>query len=182
MNKFLFRLAISIAFFGSWVASVQAQSLAGPSCRFSVRRQIPFSSPTAQDRLTVSIGAGPCHSARLSFVVTSAQGGVLYRYVAPFKRHVSTPWDDPELPRIARQFVDDTALGALVPKTELPSAKPESDAEDADGMLAVPAPVFQRLIGSGQPMLYHPTSYKGGQYVVFDPVTRSARVVLRRGV
>jgi hypothetical protein len=175
-------LSVSAALLSGAADAQEARPLAGPPCQTLVKRPIAFSSPTAEDRLTVSIGPGACHSARLSIVVTSVRGEVLYRYVAPFKRHVVTPWDDPELPNVARQFVADTAMHAAIRKDEIPAPKPEGQADPSDATLAVPASVFERLASSGQPMLYHQTYYEGGQYVVFDPRSRIARVVVRQGL
>ena len=173
---------ISMAALVLSVSSADAQSSSDPPCRYSVQKQIAFTAPAAKDRLKVSIGPGACHSARLYIVVRSAQGRILYRYVAPFKQHVATQWDDPELPQIARQFVDETVLRSLVPKGEFPTPKLDGQAEDGGQRLAVPASVFKRLASSGQPMIYHQTYYEGGQYVVFDPVTRRVRVVVREGI
>ena len=169
--------ALALAFGGA-----QAQSLTDPACQHSVTRQIAFTSPQAKERLTVSIGPGACHSAQLSIVVASVQGKVLYRYLAPFKKHVAVQWNDPDLPEVARKFADDTSSRALVPRSELPVPKPQGEMDEGDAELMVPAPVFKRLVSSGQPMLYHPTHYEGGQYVVFDPATRSARGVAQWGV
>jgi len=107
---------------------------------------------------------------------------MLYSYVAPFKKHVATQWDDPALPEEARQFVNDTASHALVARSEFPIPKPPGTAEEGEAELTVPASVFKRLVSSGQSMLYHPTYYEGGQYVIFDPTTRAARVVAQWGV
>ncbi|WP_200232045.1 hypothetical protein [Rubrivivax gelatinosus] len=130
----------------------------------------------------MNIGPGACHSAMLSFVVVSAKGKTLYRYVAPFKKHTATQWDEPSLPEEARQFVKDVASQALVRQDQRPKAESQDEAEEGELALAVPKAVLNRLVSSGQPMLYHPTYYEGGQYVMFDPVTRTARVVAVWGV
>ncbi|MGA0613114.1 hypothetical protein [Caldimonas sp. KR1-144] len=160
----------------------QAQSPSDPPCQYSSSRRIPFASPTSNDRLTVSIGSGACHSAKLSFVVVSATGRVLYAYVAPFKKHTATQWDDPSLPEEAREFVNDLTSRALVPRNQFPTPKPEDQTLEGEATLTVPQGVFKRLVLKGQPMLYHPTYYEGGQYVMFDPVTRAVRVVAVWGV
>ncbi len=146
-------------------------------CHYAVSRTLPFTSAASRDRLTVSISRGPCVSAKLSIVVVSSRGNVLYRYVAPFKQHVATDWDSPDLVKDAHRFVEDTASHALVPRDELPKPKPPGQAEDTDPELKVPADVYQRLISSGQPMIEHDTYYEGGRYVMFDPTTHAARVV-----
>jgi hypothetical protein len=174
--------AISAAVLGLALGGVQAQSPADPPCQYTVSRQVSFTSPTAKNQLTVSIGPGACHSAELSIVITSARGEVLYRYVALFKKHVVTQWDDPSLPEDAREFVNETASRALIPRSEVPSPKARGQTEEGEAELTVPVPVYKRLVSSGQPMLYHRTYYEGGQYVVFDPVTRRARVVALWGV
>src|SRR6185369_2270465 len=127
------------------LAGAHAQSPSDPPCQHSVSRQIPFTSPAAKERLTVTIGPGACHSAELSIVVTSARGKMLYSYVAPFKKHVATQWDDPALPEEARQFVNDTASHALVARSEFPIPKPPGTAEEGEAELTVPASVFKRL-------------------------------------
>src|SRR5262249_52739620 len=142
-------------------SGAHAQSANDPPCQYSVSRQIPFTSPSAKERLTVAIGPGACHSAELSIVVRSERGKVLYSYVAPFKEHVATPWDEPSLPESARQFVNDTAAHALVAEGDLPAPKPEGEAEEGEAVLAVPASVFKRLVSSKQPMLCHATYYEG---------------------
>lgn len=164
------------------VTEGNAQAPANASCQISVSRQIPFSSTAAKDRLTVSIGPGACHTAELSVIVVSSSGKVLYRYVAPFKKHVSTQWDDPALPNDAHQFVKETAANALVPIGKRPIAKPKDQIKEGDAEITVPLALFTRLTSSDQPMLYHPTYYEGGQYVVFDPASRKAKVVARWGV
>lgn len=160
----------------------QAQSPSDPPCQYSTTQPISFASPTSKDRLTVSIGPGACHSAMLSFVVVSAKGKTLYRYVAPFKKHTATQWDEPSLPEEARQFVKDLAAQAIVQKDQLPKPKLQDETEEGEPALTVPQAVFNRLVTNGQPMLYHPTYYEGGQYVMFDPHTRTARVVAVWGV
>jgi hypothetical protein len=164
------------------LTNAHAQSPADPPCQYSTGRQIAFTSPASKERLTVGIGPGACHSATLSIVVTSPQGKVLYRYAAPFNRHVAIQWDDPGLPDEAREFVDNTTAHALVPKENLPDPAPKGEADEGQAELLVSASVYKRLVSSGQPVLYHPTYYEGGQYVVFDPATRAARVVARWGV
>ena len=176
------KFIVAVASVALQVTDVQAQGALDPPCQSSVSRQIAFASRTAKDSLTVSIGPGACHSATLSIVVTSSRGKVLYRYVALFKKHVATQWDDPERPQLARDFLNETASHALVSKGDRPVPKPADQAEEGDAVLTVPAPVFARLASRGQPMLYHPTYYEGGQYVVYDPATRTARVVAQWGV
>ena len=164
------------------VTGAQAQTASDPPCQGSVSRAITFESRTTKDKLTVSIGPGACHLATLSIVVHSSRGKVLYRYGAPFKKHLAVHWDDPELPQLALKFINETASHALVAKAERPAPKPLDQAEEGEAVLTVPAPVFARLTSGGQPMLYHPTYYEGGRYVVYDPVSRTSRVVAEWGV
>jgi hypothetical protein len=163
-------------------AGAQAQSPSDPPCQYSTERFVPFVSLTSKDRLTVSIGPGACHSAELSFVITSEMGKVLYRNVAPFKEQTATQWDHPSLPEEARQIVNDLASNAFVPKNKFPKYKPQDQLMEGDPTITVPLAVFKRLTSNGQPMIYHPTYYEGGQYVMFDPVTHAARVVAVWGV
>ena len=157
--------------------AAHAEGPADRSCEHSASRLIPFEAPTASDLLIVAIGPGPCHLASFSFTVTSHEGTVLYRYVSTFKQHTTMQWDDPGLIDEARRLVEDTASQALVARSEIPAPMvPEADKE-GDVVLAVPASVYERLLDSGQPMLVHSTYYEGTMFVMFDPVTNSARIV-----
>ena len=162
--------------------AASAQTSSGPHCRHSASRQLAFAGPSTKDRLTVSIGPGPCHSAKLSFVITSEQGRVLYRYVAPLKRHLVTGWDDPALVADAREFVQNAVAQAVVARENFAEPRPQGKGEEGESELTVPAAAFKRLMASRQPLIYHLTYYEGGQYVAFDPATRSAKVVAKWGV
>ena len=176
------KLIVAVASLALQTTGAQAQQTSDPRCQSSMSRHVAFASRTAKDNLTVSIGPGACHSATLSIVVTSSRGKVLYSYVAPFKRHVAIQWDDPELPQLARAFVQETASHALVLKGDRPVPQPADQAEEGDAVLTVPAVVYARLVSGGKPILYHLTYYEGGQYIVYDPSTRTARVIAQWGV
>lgn len=175
-----FRTAVAITAFSA--ASALAQSPNDAACQHSVKKPIAFASAKAHDHLTVRIGPGPCHAAELSITVTSAAGRVLYRYVAPFKKHVVEQWNDPDLIEVARAFVGDTASQAIVATSELPTPKVRGQTVDGESALTVPASVFKRIVSAHQPALYHSTYHDGGQYVAFDPAVRRVRVIAQWGV
>ena len=165
------------------LSTASAQSLPGPPCQLSVSRGISFSGPSALDNMTISIGPGPCHSAQLTLVIKDKRQRILYRYDAPFKRHTATQWDEPSLPDEARKLIDDMARDVVAARSEVPRPDPEGQiAEGGSAELLVPSLVFNRLISGKQPVLYHPTYYEGGQYVIYDPIKHVARVVLRYGL
>lgn len=163
-------------------AAAQAKPPADEPCQYSVSRQIPFAAPTAQDRLTVSIGPGPCYLARLTITVTSDQGKLLYSYTSPLSPHIDMDIKHPELAKEARRFADDTVTYTLVRKNDRPVPKARPVAEEGDPIFKVPLDIYKRLMARGQPMLYHSTYYEGGQYVVFDPEIGKARVVAEAGL
>lgn len=164
------------------LGAAYAQSLPGPPCQLSVGKEISFSSPLASERLSISIGAGACHSATLTLLVTDQRANVLYRYSVPFKQLTATPWDDPDLPAEAQQLVDAMVRNAVVSPKDVPRPDPNGETlEGGSADLLVPKSVFERLISNGQTVLYHWTYYEGGQYVVFDPAEHIAKVVLRYG-
>lgn len=91
-----------------------------PTCHMHKSRDVSFRNATSKDVLDVSIGTGPCYAATLTIIVRSVTGEVLYSYVAPFKRHTATHWEDRELDREAAQFVDDVIAGGIQSSASLP--------------------------------------------------------------
>jgi hypothetical protein len=177
MNRLL---AIAVCLIAS---HSQAQLATDPPCKYSAKRTVAFYSANSRDQLTVSIGSGACHSAKLTIVVTSDKGKVLYRYDGPFKRHTAVSWDDRELPNVAREFVEQTLKLAVVEPAELPKATPRSKMTDDDVYeLALTEAKMKGLLAAGQPVLYHDTYYEGGQFVTYDPAIGKSRVVIRWGL
>jgi hypothetical protein len=160
-----------------------ALAASNSSCRYSVARSVHFSSSQASERLTISIGAGPCYEAELVLLVKDVHSKVLYRYTAPFKRHTATQWDDPRLADEARRVVDEMLRNAMVEAKEVPLPDPTGEIVEAGAAeVLVPLDVLRRLLRSDRPVLAHPTYYEGWQYVVFDPLERVAKVIVRYNI
>lgn len=163
-------------------STVFAQAADSP-CQLSIERPISFQSATSQDKVTVAIGSGPCHSATLKLTISTNNGKVLYAYEAPFKQHLAVQWDDPELPSLARQFATEAAEKGLVAKKDLPKLGSRKQITDEYPFeLIVSEQTYSRLLGIGQPIFHHATYYEGGRYITYDPKAKKAIIVIQLGL
>ncbi len=156
-----------------------AQPTAAPSCEYSLEKKISFRSANASDLVKVAIGPGACHSAQLTISVRTKEGKTLYRYQAPFKKHTAVSWEDADLPKVAKKFVEDTANDAIVSDAEMPvPVTRDALTEENHFLLVVSRTTYDRLRRTRQPVFYHATYYEGGVFLIFDPNTkRVARVI-----
>jgi hypothetical protein len=154
-----------------------------PSCQLHKSRAVSFRSATSPDILDISIGPGACYDATLKLVVLTNAGVELYSYIAPFKRHTATDWEDPNLDRDAQQFVDSQLSGAMSLSSDLPPfAEPDAYYEANYQTIKVPRAMYEKLRDEPRPMLCHATYYEGWQCVVFDEKTGKAVIVTAGGV
>lgn len=152
-----------------------AGAKAYPECHLHKTRVVSFANANSKDVLEVSIGTGVCYAATLSIVIRTERGIVLYSYVAPFKRHVATYWEDSELPVDAAAFVDEV-IAAGVGSTKTLPPWPESDDE-----ILIPRQAYEALRAKPRPMFEHANHYEGWQTVIYDDVKEESVIILRGG-
>lgn len=178
--RFSFILTLPILLVVTNIAN--ADPLAGPSCELSIERPISFMSEYSHDKVTVSIGPGPCFAAKLKITLTSEENKVLYAYTAPFKKHVVDMWNDPNLPEIAKEFAITTAERGIVLPKDIPHPLPRNQVtEENPYELHVSRATYSKLLAYGQPIFHHLTYYEGGRYIAFNPSTNKTVVVIEWG-
>lgn len=174
MSRFLSLLILAMA-----SQIVRGEPAVEMTCELSVERPISFVSPSSHDKVIVAIGSGPCYLAQLEIKLMSEQGKVLYVYSAPFKQHIAEQWDSLDLPRLASEFVVDTAEHGIVGRSDLPNPLPRGRATESNSFeLQIPSAEFKRLIKAGQPVFHHATYYEGGRFVMFTPKTNRTIVAI----
>lgn len=146
-----------------------------PSCHLHKTRDVSFRNVAAKDFLEIIIGSGPCYAATLTIVIRSDRGQVLYFYVAPFKRHTATNWENPELDKDAKRFVDELIANGVGSSKTLP---PYSASDDE---ILIPREAYEALRATPRPMLEHANHYEGWQSVVYDEAKEEAVIVARGG-
>lgn len=171
-----------------FAAMVLAWTMAGPSvateaspeCHVHRSREIGFRERDSKDVLEISIGTGPCYAATLAIVIRTEFGELLYSYVAPWKRHRAVNWQDPDLPDVAREFVEDSLVDAADNTASLP---PYGDIETEmfNPSVGIAESDYEALRSEGRPMLFHLTGYEVWQYVVYDPREKAAKVIVVDG-
>jgi hypothetical protein len=154
-----------------------------PTCHLHKSRDVSFRDATSKDVLEVSIGTGPCYEATLTIVIRSHLGEVLYSYVAPFKRHIVTNWQDPSLDKDASEFVDEFVAKGLLSSSDLPPyLEPNPYYDEHNGYIKVSKKVYEQVRAKPRPMLYHLTYYEGWQYAVFDEATKASLIIVTGGL
>jgi hypothetical protein len=174
------RLVLFIA-----VASLMSSGAAAayPTCHLHKSRDVSFRDATSKDVLEVSIGTGPCYAATMTIVIRSNAGEVLYSYVAPFKRHTATHWEDAELDKEAVRFVDELIRNGVGSSRELPPyLEPNAYAEENSGEIKISRKAYEQLRAKPRPMFEHANHYEGWQYVVYDKAKEEAVIVVTGGV
>ncbi len=160
-----------------------AQAPVGPPCSYSIERPMAFRSTTSAEKLKISIGPGACHSAELAITILTSDNKVLYSYKAPFKRHTAVAWDDADLPKVAKEFVQEVADRGLVARSELPNPRSrEKITDEYPFELVIPKVTYDRLLRTNQPVFYHATYYEGGRFIAFDPVSKQTKVIIQWGL
>jgi hypothetical protein len=174
------RLALFVVF-GVLVSS--GAVAAYPTCHLHKSRDVSFRDATSKDVLEVSIGTGPCYAATLTIVIRSHLGEVLYSYVAPFKRHVATNWQDPSLRKDAIRFVDELIANGVGSSRDLPPyLEPSAYADENSGEIKISKQAYEELRLKPRPMFEHANHYEGWQYVIYDKAKEEAVIVVMGGV
>lgn len=155
-----------------------------PACDATAQKPLSFRTATSRDTVTVTIRGKPCHEALLSIRITSDAGKPLYTYEAPFKKHVATHWEDPELPRDAANLAKSIATQDEKKTTDsLPPWLPEADYyEEHYNTIKVSREQYEQLKKQKRPIFTHPTHYEQWQSVIYDPGTGRAQLLFEGGL
>lgn len=155
-----------------------------PSCEITKERPISFSSKTPSDTLRVRISGKPCYQATLYISVFKSDGREIYKYAAPFKKHVAAHWEDSNLAQEALDFANDVLEKAQWGKSEsLPVWKPENEFyEENSSTVSVSKTEYKKYRTQNIPVLWHLTFYEGWRYVVYDQKTKTSIVLLDGGL
>lgn len=171
---------------GVWLSGAgrsPAADVPHPECHIHRSKPVSFKERDSKDVLEISIGMGPCYAATLTIVVREEYGEILYSYVAMFKRHTPVHWEDPELPEVAREFVERTLADAMDTTTSLPPYEGEADNVGVSyEIIQVSEGEYNRLRADARPMLSHLNHYEGWQHVAYDPVDRKSKVLVNLGL
>lgn len=172
---------MSLIVSGALVSSSPAAAY--PTCHLHKSRDVSFRDATSKDVLEVSIGTGPCYAASLTIVIRSHLGEVLYSYLAPFKRHTATNWEDPLLHKEAVGFVYELIANGVGSSRDLPPyLEPNAYAEENSGEIKISRRDYEELRAKPRPMFEHANHYEGWQYVVYDKAKEEAIIVVMGGV
>lgn len=150
-----------------------------PDCDITRESAVSVAGQDSKDRLIVSIKGSPCYEASLAVSVISEGGGQLYEYVARFKQHTSSHWEDPSLDEDARyvveRFVDPNAFGLT---SELPLWMPEADYyEQHYQSIQISREDYDELRQKAWVTYTHPIHYEGWRVVAFDRENQRSIVV-----
>jgi hypothetical protein len=108
---------------------------------------------------------------------------VLYSYLAPFKRHTATNWEDPLLHKEAVGFVYELIANGVGSSRDLPPyLEPNAYAEENSGEIKISRRDYEELRAKPRPMFEHANHYEGWQYVVYDKAKEEAIIVVMGGV
>lgn len=150
-------------------------------CHMHRAKDVSFRERDSKDVLEMSIGTGPCYAATLTIVVRTELGEVLYCYVEKWKQHTAVNWQDPDLPDVAREFVEDSLSDAMDSAGSLP---PYASIETKmfNATIEITESEYERLRSEDQPVLFHLTGYEVWQYVAYDPPARASKVIIVDGL
>jgi hypothetical protein len=153
-----------------------------PACHMHKSRDVSFRNATSRDVLEIGIGTGPCYAATLTIVIRSQLGEVLYAYVALFKRHVATHWQDSSLDKDAARFVNEHIANGMGSSKGLPPhLEPNDYHAEHGGEIKIPRLAYEALRRNPRPMFEHANHYEGWQYVVYDEAKGEAVIVVTGG-
>jgi hypothetical protein len=153
----------------------------GPSCEVRKAGGVSFRSATARDVLEVSVGPGPCATARLSIMIRSDGGRVLYDYAQGFAQHVVYTDQDPlhlqAVPFVDRLIADGVEMSDRLPPWQAP------DAYEAEhlAMILIDRAAYERLRQVARPLFSHPTYHEGWRSVVWDEARGKSVTVVEGG-
>jgi len=166
------------------VVDLSDVSLAGtlrPACEVQKSRAVSFRSAGAKDVLEVSVGPGPCLTARLTIVIRSDAGRVLYTYEQGFEQHVVHTEQDPlhlqAVPFVDRMLAEGVGTSATLPPWQV------ADAYEAEhmGMVLIDRATYERLRSMPLPLFWHPTYHEGWRSVVWDQAAGKTVTVVEGG-
>lgn len=173
-------LAVAVAMVAGGLAVAFAEA-PGPSCEVRKARGVSFRSAAARDVLEVTVGPGPCASARLSITIRSDGGRVLYDYEQGFEQHVVYTDQDPlhlqAVPFVDRLIADGVERSDRLPPWQAP------DAYEAEhlAMILIDRAAYEHLRQVPRPLFSHPTYHEGWRSVVWDAAQGKAVTVVEGG-
>ncbi len=150
-----------------------------PDCDISREFQVSIEEKGSKDQLLITIQGSPCYEASLIVSITSEDGDRLYEYIARFKPHTPTNWEDPNLGEdakyIAERFADPISFGLT---SELPVWMPEADYyEEHYQTIQVSREEYERLRQKSWITYTHLIHYEGWRVLAFDPENQRSIVV-----
>ena len=171
--------AVGMAVGGGAASSADEPSLA--ECHVHQSKEVSFRERGSRDLLEMSIGTGPRYAATLAIVLRTDLGEVLYSYVERWKPHTAVNWQDPNLPDVAQQLVEDSLVDSVGNTASLP-AYADIGTEMFNPSVEITESDYEALRSEGRPMLVHLTGYEMWQYVVYDPSVKAAKVIIEDGL
>jgi hypothetical protein len=157
-----------------------------PSCKIEKIIPINFKNVKSNDKLYISVIGSPCYKAILTIKIISEDNKVLYEYIQPFKKHVATQWDDPNLVADANNFVNHLIKNHSVSASNLPPfSSSEAEAETPVGFeytITINKEFYKNIIKSNKPIFSHPTHYEAWRYIVYDEKINKGIIILEAGL
>jgi hypothetical protein len=151
------------------------------SCEMKKTRGVSYRSATSRDLMEVAITAGPCIDAKLTIMIKSDKGRVLYAYENPFEQHVVRSDEDP-LQVEATRFTDQLIVEGLTSTDTLPPWKPDEEyMMENQASILIPRAQYERLRRYPQPMISHPTYHEGWESSIYDAKTGASVTVISGG-
>ena len=157
-----------------------------PACKIEKIIPTNFKNLKSNDKLYISVIGAPCYKVILTIRIISEDNKVLYEYIHPFKKHVATQWDDPNLEADAKNFVKHLIKNHSVSASNLP---PFSSSEEGrktpvgyDYTITINEKFYKNIIKSNKPVFTHPTHCEAWRYIVYDEKSSKGVIILEAGL
>ena len=139
-------------------------------CHIHKTHSINFRDYKTKDVLEIAVGPGPCDTAVMSLLIRSVHGDVFYSYNARFAPHVTADALDPNFDKFIQPFLDNLITESAKKGRDMPKYN-KLDARNGFIKLHVGKKQYEQLRSQHVPLFFHPNSYNGWQYIIYDRKT-----------
>ena len=144
-------------------------------CDYSETRHGHFSSPNADDTLSVSVSGNPCYDGRFRVAIRNSNDQLLYEYETTI-RSLTAPLDSDEaLQDFARSLIKSTIDRAF---SHSSSSLPDHNAVPSREAVVVSQLLYESIRERALPIFSHPAAEESWHVVVYDPESAAAIVIL----
>lgn len=172
MNKFIL---------SSWLFTFSSFAAAYPACDLHQLKKVPLNINGATAELEVKIKGAPCYEATLEINII-VLGKVAYSYKAPFKPHVSIPWES-----LTAQDANDyisriyEAYNFQNCSELLPVTLGDNSIYDYNNLL-VSVKEYEKFKSSKCSVFIHQVNYESSRAVVFSSTIKKGIAVSEFGI